>query len=116
MSLYGGVKEKLGLKEQEEEQAEEEHGEENIENFAAVEHAKAMNDAYKSFRIDGRGKTDIESYIELAKPEVQKLVEEQVKALEAAKVQMHLWVMWKKKEEAVFEIENDEKEKITHEV
>ena len=63
-----------------------------------MEHAEAMNGAYKSFRVDGRGKTDVDSYVALVKPEVQKLVEEQVKVLDAAKAQMHLWIMWKKEE------------------
>ena len=45
------------------------------------------------------------------RPAIRKLVEEQVKALDAAKVQMHLWEMWKKEEEAVFE-----EGRTTHEV
>ena len=50
------------------------------------------------------------------KPAIRKLVEEQVKALDAAKVQMHLCVMWKQEEEAVFKLDNGEEERITHEV
>ena len=53
MSLYGGVKERLGLKEQVEEQAEKEHDEEHVEGVEPVEHVEAMNGAYKSFKIDG---------------------------------------------------------------
>ena len=78
MKLYGNVRKRLGLKEQVEELAEKEHGEEHVEGVEPVEHAEAMNGAYKSFRVDGRGKTDVVSYIALVKPEVRKLVEEQV--------------------------------------
>ena len=41
----------------------------------------------------------MKSYITLVKPKTRKLIEEQVKTLNAVKVQMHLWIMWKKKEE-----------------
>ena len=108
MRLYGDAKKKLGLKEQVEEQAEKEHDEEHVEGVEPVEHKQAMNGAYKSFRVDGRGKTDIDSYIALVKPEIQKLVGEQVKALDAAKVQMHLWVMWKKKEQFMIQLDDQD--------
>ena len=108
MKLYGDVKKRLGLKEQVEELAEKEHGEEHVEGVEPVEHAEAMNGAYKSFRMDGRGKTDVDSYVELVKPEVQKLVEEQVGVLDAAKVQMHLWVMWKKRERLMIQLNEDD--------
>jgi len=118
MGLYERAKKTL----KGEEEAEKEHNEEDhAEGVESAEHEQAMNGAYKSFRIDGRGKTDIGSYTELSytelvKPVIQKLVEEQVKALDAVKVQTHLWVMWKKKEEAVFTLEDGEEEMIAHEV
>ena len=110
MRLYGDVKKKLGLKEQVEEQAEKEHGKEHVEGVEPVEHTEAMNGAYKSFRIDGQKKADVDSYIALVKPEVQKLVKEQAKALDAAKVQLHLWVMWKKEEQLMIQLDGDEME------
>ena len=73
--------------------------------------ANKGDERYRSFRIDGRGKNDVDSYIAFVKPAIRKLVKEQVKALLAAKVQMHLWVMWDKEEVAVFE-----EERTTHEV
>ena len=110
MSLYGGVKERLGLKEQVEEQAEKEHDEEHVEGVEPVEHVEAMNGAYKSFKIDGQKKADVDSYIALVKSQVHKLVEEQLKALDAAKVQMHLWVMWKKREGVTIQLDDDDME------
>ena len=110
MSVYGDVKKRLGLKEQVEEQAEKEHDEEHVEGVEPVEHVEAMNGAYKSFRIDGQKKADVDSYIALVKPEVQKLVKEQAKALDAAKVQLHLWVMWKKEEQLMIQLDGDEME------
>ena len=94
----------------EEEQAEKEHDEEHVEGVEPVEHVEAMNGAYKSFRIDGQKKADVDSYIALVKPEVQKLVKEQAKALDAAKVQLHLWVMWKKEEQLMIQLDGDEME------
>ena len=108
MRLYGDAKKKLGLKEQVEELAEKEHDEEHVEGVEPVEHKQAMNGAYKSFRVDGRGKTDIDSYIALVKPEIQKLVGEQVKALDAAKVQIHLWVIRKKKEQFMIQLDDQD--------
>jgi len=52
----------------------------------------------------------------LVKPEVQRLIEVQVKALVSAKVQMHLWVMWKKEEEALITLEDENEKRVTHEV
>ena len=108
MRLYGNVKKRLGLKEQVEEQAEKEHGEEHVEGVEPVEHVEAMNGACKSFRIDGQRKADVGGYIALVKPHVQKLVGEQLKALDAAKVQMHLWVVWKKKERLLIQLDDDD--------
>ena len=110
MKLYGDVKKRLGLKEQVEELAEKEHGEEHLEGVEPMEHAEAMNGAYKSFRVDGRGKTDVDGYVELVKPEVRKLVEEQVRVLDAAKVQMHLWVLWKKRERLMIQLDENDME------
>ena len=71
----------------------EEQAEKEEERAEGAKLAEAMNGAYKSFRVDGRGKTDVDSYIALVKPRIHKLIEEQVKELNAAKVQMHLWIM-----------------------
>ena len=45
-----------------EERAEKEHGDEDQQSAKPVEHEHAMNGAYKSFRIGGQKKTDVESY------------------------------------------------------
>ena len=101
MKLYEKGKKIVGktLVREVEKEAKKEYENENVEGLEPVEHKKAMNGAYKSFRINGQGKTDVESYITLVEPRIQKLIEEQVKVLVAAKVQMHMWVMWKKKEQ-----------------
>ena len=91
-----------------EEEAEKEHVDEHVEGVEPVEHVQAMNGAYKSFKLGGQGKTDVVSYIELVKPKIQKLVEEQVKTLDAAKVQMHLWVMWKKEEKLLIQLDDED--------
>ena len=99
MKLYEKGKKTL-LREVEEE-AEKEHENENVEDLTPVEQKHAMNGAYKSFRIGGQEKTDIDSYIAFVKPKIQKLIEEQVKVLVSAKVQMHMWVMWKKEDQII---------------
>ena len=95
MGLY--EKAKKTLKGEVEEEAEKEHkNEEHAEGGELVEHMHAMNDAYKSFRIPGQGKTDIDGYITLVKPKVCKLIDSQMKTMDAVKVQIHMWVIWRK--------------------
>ena len=78
------------------------------ERITPVEHEQAMNGAYKSFRIAGRNRADIDSYIALVSPKLRKLINEQLKVLDAAKIQLHMWAMWKKVEETVITLEDDE--------
>ena len=106
MGLYNTTRKTLVG--QVEEEAEKEHVDEHVEGVEPVEHVQAMNGAYKSFKLGGQGKTDVISYIELVKPKIQKLVEEQVKTLDAAKVQMHLWVMWKKEENLLIQLDDED--------
>ena len=40
----------------------------------------------------------------------------ELKVLDAAKVQLHLWVMWKKVEETVITLEDDEERRVSHKV
>ena len=108
LSLYGDVKERLGLKDQVEEQAEKEHGDEDQQSAEPVEHEHAMNSAYKKFRIGGQKKTGVHSYIALVKPRVVGFVRENVVVLNAAKVQLHLWIVWKKREERLTALDHDD--------
>ena len=52
-----------------------------------------MNGAYKVFKMDGQKKVDVDSYINRVKPQFCRLVEDYLNALDASKVQMHMWVM-----------------------
>ena len=54
-----------------EQEAEEEHNEEEVEGITPVEHKQAMNGAYRSFRVAGQEKTDVDSYIALVKKGVR---------------------------------------------
>ena len=109
MKLYNDDKDKLGLKGEVEEQAEEDHDEKEQarDDFTPAEHKQAMNGSYKSFRVAGQNKADIDSYIALVTPEIRKLITEQVKVFNSAKMQMHMWVMWKKREEIAFRVDDD---------
>ena len=115
--LYGRTKEKLGygttLKEVVEEQAEQEAAEEhNVqqqhEDLTLVEHEQAFRGSYKSFRAAGLEKTDIDKYMEEVRPQLKTLCEEQLQRLGSAKVQLHMWVMWKKEEEVLLSLEDGE--------
>ena len=58
---------------------------------------KALNGAYRSFRSPGLAKTDVDTYIEKITPYMKLLIEQQIKEMESAKVQLCMWVKWKKK-------------------
>ena len=112
MGLYNGVKEKFVLKDEVEEQAKDElEAEEQVGegDITLVEHEQAMNGSYKSFRIAGQNKTDVDSYVKRVKPHICKLIAEHLKVLDAAKIQMHMWVKWKKKEERAIRLDDNDK-------
>ena len=109
--LYNRVKQRFGygqgetLKEIVEEQAQEQNQEENLEDtgedidLTPQEHDHALNKAYISFRIPGIAKADIDTYIEKITPHIKRLIEEQIKNLGSAKIQLHVWIKWKKEDE-----------------
>ena len=76
------------------------------------EHKHALHKTFRSFRIPGIEKADVDGYITMVTPNVKTLIEEQVKELGAAKVQLSMWVEWKKKIVRVIPLdEEDLKEK-----
>ena len=118
--LYHRVRARLGYVEQEtlkevvEEQAEQEHPESQEQqdedvDLTPVEHELAMNMAYRSFRSSGLPKADVNTYIEKVKPHIKTLIEEQLRELKSTKVQLHMWVRWKKPVEGLaFELSEEE--------
>ena len=89
LKLYNSVKEKLGNAPSEPQELE-----------------TAMNKAYKSFRSPGLPKTDVDTYIKRMTPHIKTLIEQQTRELGSAKVQLSLWVKWKKIEERVIQSED----------
>ena len=69
-----------------------------------------MNRSYRSFRTPGLPKADIDTYIERVKPYIKTLIVEQLKELQSAKVQMHMWVQWKKPVELIIELDPEDLE------
>ena len=68
-----------------------------------------MNRAYRSFRSPGLPKADVDTYIERVKPHIKTLIEEQLRELKSVKVQLHMWVQWKKPVEGLtFELSEEE--------
>ena len=102
------------LKDVVEEQAEQEHPEsqepdEDVDLTPQI-HEVAMNKAYRSFRSPGLPKADLDSYIERLKPLLKTLVEEQVRELKSVKVQLHMWIRFKKRIEMVIPLDPGELE------
>ena len=105
--LFNRAKEKLGygqtLKEIVEGEAEKQQPQqaESIGDLAPQELETAMNKAYKSFRSAGLPKADVDTYIESMTPHIKTLIEQQTREIGSTKVQLSLWVKWKKIEEQV---------------
>ena len=95
--------------------AEEEHQEEEQENntdLTPKEHKTALKGAFRSFRSPGLPKADVDTYNERITPHINKLVEDQVGELGSAKVQLSMWVKWKKQEEIAIQLDPEEMQKL----
>ena len=77
-------------------EAEKENQEEEDVDLTPHEHERALKGAYRSFVIPGRPKTDIDSYFDQTKPHMKTLIENQLKEMGSTKVNMTLWIIWKK--------------------
>lgn len=73
-----------------------EEGKEDDPDRTPQEHKHAMHNTFRRFRIPGINKADVDGYIRMTRPVVRTLIEEQVEEMESAKVQLILWIMWKK--------------------
>ena len=94
MVYYDGAKKTLkGIVEKE---AQEEQQQEEDVDLTPHEHERALKGAYRSFVIPGRPKTDIDSYFDQTKPHMKTLIKNQLKEMRPAKVNMTLWIIWKK--------------------
>ena len=118
--LFNQAKEKLGygqtLKEIVEKEAEKQQPQqaedvdapaEPLDDLAPQELETAMNKAYKSFRSPGLPKADVDTYIKRMTPHIKTLIEQQTRELGSAKMQLSLWVKWKKIEEQVIQLAED---------
>ena len=94
--MYGG--DKKTLRADVEDEAEKENQEEREEDvdLTPLEHERALKEAYRSFVIAGKPKTDIDSYFGQAPPHIKTLIEDQPKEMESANIIRTLWVRWKK--------------------
>ena len=99
--MYNRTKEKLGyggetLKDVVEDEAEKEHKEDQEQqqddiDLTPKEHEQALNGAYRSFRSPGLPKVDVDTYIEKITPHMKTLIEQQIKEMGSAKVQLCMW-------------------------
>ena len=72
------------------------------------EHEHALNRAYRSFRSPGLPKVDVDTYIDKITPYMRLLIEQQIKEMGLAKVQLCMWVKWKKTKEMVLQLDAEE--------
>ena len=79
-----------------EKEAKEEQLQEEDVDLTLHKHERALKGAYRSFVIPGRPKTDIDSYFDQTKPHMKTLIENQLKEMGSTKVNMTLWIIWKK--------------------
>jgi hypothetical protein len=69
----------------------------NPEDLIPQEHERAFRGSYKSFRLDSSKKLfDVDAYIAKVTPNIKKLIGEQLIELHSMKVQLHMWIMWRK--------------------
>ena len=105
--LYNRTKERLGyggetLKDIVEDEAEKQHEEDNEEqekvDLTPQEHETALKGAYRSLQSPGLAKTDVDTYMEQITPYLKTLIKQQIREMGSAKVQLCMWVKWKKTE------------------
>ena len=72
-----------------------EQQQENID-LTPQEHETALKGAYRSFRSPGLPKTDVDTYIEKITPYMKTLIEQQIREMGSAKVQLCMWIKWRK--------------------
>ena len=100
------MKLKKNIKEEDEKQVEKE------EDLTPQLHEHAFKKAFKSFRIPGLKKHDVYTYIEKVTPFIKVLIEEQVKELGSAKVQLQMWIKWVKEEKIAIQLDEEEMEEL----
>ena len=118
--LYDKVQDKVQdtLKKIVENEAKKEHQEEDDKQVEKEEdltpqlHEHAFKKAFKSFRIPGICKSDVDTYIEKVRPSVKVLIEEQMKELGSAKVQLQMWIKWVKQEKIAIQLDDEEMEEL----
>ena len=95
-------KKKLKKNEEDQEEEQQEH------NLTPQEHETALKGAYKSFRLPGLPKTDVDTYIEKITPYMKSLIEQQIREMGSAKVQLCMWIKWRKEEKSLFWFDAEE--------
>ena len=78
--------------EKEAEEEEQQQEEEDID-LTPHEHERALKVAYISFMIPNTPKTNIDSYFDQTRPHIRTLIENQLKEMVSAKINMTPWVV-----------------------
>ena len=104
-SLYNRSKKRLGYErtlkdvveeETKKEQTDKDESDEDEDiDLTPKQHEVALNKAFRSFRSLRLPRTDIDTYIMEVTPYIKTLIEDQIKELISAKIQLVMWIMWK---------------------
>ena len=96
-TLYDIVQNEAEAEEVQQPERREEQDDENIDITPQL-NEESLNRAFRGYRSPGLGKTDVDRYIDLVKPHIKTLLEQQVQELGSVKVQLTMWIKWIKKE------------------
>ena len=91
----------------EKEAGEQQQQEEDVD-LTTHEHERALKGAYRSFKMPGKPKADVDSYFDQAKPYIKTLIEKQLQKMGSAKIIMTLWVIWKKSIELLVKLDPED--------
>ena len=62
------------------------------ESFNPIEHERAFGGAYRSYRIDGRSRMDVDTFFSHIRGELISLINRELTELNSARVQMTTWI------------------------
>ena len=78
------------------------------ESFNPIEHEQAFGSAYRSYRIDGRSRMDVDTFFSHIRGELISLINQELTDLNSARVQMTAWIRFIQEFDDVVEIDRVE--------
>ena len=78
------------------------------ESFNPIEHERAFGGAYRSYRINGRSRMDVDTFFSHTRGELISLINRELTNLNSASVQMTIWIRFIQEFEDLVEIDRVE--------